>query len=364
MKTILVLEDSSRVNFGGGQKITLIVANILKDYFNLRFVDYSASTRYAETVMKQYGNNSFINIGHINVNGQKSLWLWIKMTLATLFFVLSDAQKVLKQLNKGDCISYSTNKRTLMFAVFLKWIYGIPFVHHAHLVEKKNGMYFVFARWLFQKAKTVLCVSNTVRESIKTDNCRLLFNPSLNKLGFKGFKKTNNFIVAYVGSLIPIKGVDCYIDAAKRCLDSIEFRVYGEGPLLKELDHRAKGRVKFLGFDANIIDKYYTDIDIIVVPTLIEEALSLVVVDAKSVGIPVVVTSPGGQAEIVEDGINGYHVPVNNPQAIVDSIGRLTSDLGNYNKMARASFESFSKFSYDKFKVNILKVFETNEFDK
>lgn len=41
MANILLLEDSSLVGFGGGQKMSLLVASILSKKHNLFFIDFT-----------------------------------------------------------------------------------------------------------------------------------------------------------------------------------------------------------------------------------------------------------------------------------------------------------------------------------
>lgn len=115
-----------------------------------------------------------------------------------------------------------------------------------------------------------------------------------------------------MGSLIKIKGFEYYIKAADKTSEKlpIEFRLYGEGPLHDTLETLSNGKVKFMGFSENIMNELYESIDIVVVPTIIPEALPLVLVEAKSVGIPAIVTNLGGQAEIIRNGIDGFLVPV------------------------------------------------------
>lgn len=360
MKTIIVLEDSTRANFGGGQKMTLMVCDILKEQFKLRFVDFSDSTRYAKIVKERYGDDSLMSIGHGQVQGYTGVWTWLKMTMVSILYIFSDTNKILKGLKKENCISYTTSKRGLLIAAFMKWRYGIPYIHHAHLVENPDGSYFKFAKQLFGGADSVLCVSKTVLNSIRTPNCKLIYNPSLNERGYKGTKSDRKYVVAFVGSLIPIKGIEYFVDAAKLCPSDIEFRIYGEGALRQSLEERSDGRVRFMGFESNIIDRYYEDIDILVIPTILQEALSLVAVDAKSVGLPCIVTSPGGQAEIVRDGVDGYHVPMKQPQAIAEAVMRLTNNIVEYNRMSEESYKSFKIFAYRYFKSLIRESFSIN----
>lgn len=357
MKTILVFEDSTRANFGGGQNITLRVCDILKERFNLRFVDFISTSRYAQMVKDLYGEENLISIGHGSISGHTGSWTWLKMIIVSCLYLLEDSKKILKGLDPSDCICYSTGKRSLLIAAYLKKRYDIPYIHHAHLVENPNGIYFNIAKRLFASAESVLCVSRTVMSSINTKNSQLVYNPSLNARGFKGEKSDNKFVVAFVGSLIPIKGVEYFVDAAKLCHKDIEFRIYGEGFLRETLEKRAEGRVHFMGFESNIIDRYYEDIDILVIPTVLQEALPLVVVDAKSVGLPVIVTSPGGQSEIVRDGIDGFHVPMKDANAIAEKVEDLAKNICLYRSMAKASYTSSWLFSYDIFNERVITSF-------
>ena len=359
MKTIIVFEESSRVEFGGGQKMTLITCDILKATYDcsFRIVDFSDQTRFDKIAREKYPECSFVNIAHASATSDFRMVSWIKAIWQMLLFFKRDVRKTVDGLRLEDTISYVTNKRSLPYAYYLRKKYGIPFVYHAHLAENPRSFYFpIFRRWI-RKAEIILCVSNLVKETIGLDQCKLLYNPTLNTKGYKGKKTDGHFVVAYVGGLIPIKGVEYFVGAAKKCPDRIEFRAYGEGPLRMKLEKLAEGRVIFKGFFKTIIDEYYHDVDIIVLPTILKEALPLVVVDAKSVGLPVVVTKPGGQAEIVREGIDGYLVSMKSSEEIANAIMKIAENLELYNNLSKASFDSSSIFSYELYKEKIVNTF-------
>jgi glycosyltransferase involved in cell wall biosynthesis len=58
----------------------------------------------------------------------------------------------------------------------------------------------------------------------------------------------------------------------------------------------------------------------------IDEGLPNAVLEAMSVGTPVVAADAGGTAEIITDGVDGYVVPLRDPGAIAEQAGRLISD--------------------------------------
>lgn len=362
MKTIIVLEDSSRVGFGGGQKITLTVCDILKEYITFKFVDFSDKTRFAEEVKMSYPTADFINLNQYR--GSITTNRLISWPISVFYFLahLNDGlKKIIGSDDTKQMIVYATNKRTLLYAYSLNKKFDIPYIYHAHMVERKSQLLSLILKHLLKKATTVLCVSNTVLKSVNANNKQLLYNPSSNEKGYKGVKKDCRFVIAMIGSLIPIKGIEYFIDAAKACPPDIEFRVYGDGPLRHKLKSYAEERVRFMGFCKDVIAELYGEIDVVVVATTIPEALSLSVVDAKSVGIPIIVTTPGGQSEIVRDGIDGFHVSMKDSNAIADYVKKLTTDLDLYNKMGKASYESFHSFEYNGFKKNILNIFNITQ---
>ncbi|MDY5237590.1 glycosyltransferase family 4 protein [Bacteroides helcogenes] len=232
-------------------------------------------------------------------------------------------------------------------------------MYHAHLVQQRDTK----LSWLWNRmtysASAVLCVSKRVMDSMSEGNKLLVYNPNLNYRGYKGEKKNAKWTVAFVGSLIEIKGVIYLIEAAKR-LPDVAFLIYGKGPLEADLKRSAPTNVIFKGFCNDVIIQLYDCVDIVVVPTIIEEALPLAAVDAKSVGLPVIVTNIGGQSEIVREGIDGIKVPVKNPTAIAQAIRDITSSCDRYNEMAYKSYESSNMFDLTEFERILTTTFEND----
>jgi len=57
----------------------------------------------------------------------------------------------------------------------------------------------------------------------------------------------------------------------------------------------------------------------------VEEGIANVVLEAMALGTPVISTNCGGMAEVIEDGVNGFLVPVRDPQAMAMAILRFSS---------------------------------------
>lgn len=358
MKKVLVFENSGKCRFGGGQKMSLNIAKILNEEFTLAFADFAKNSVYRDKIHSLFPDAPFITMKGYSSRNRIKLFAWMIEVFLSLLYSISNLRNIVSIIGKKDVITYATDKKTLIYAYLLKVIYGIPFILHAHLVENPSRLYYPLYIMMAKKAQKVICCSRTVVNSVKIDNTLLLYNPNFNYDGQKKYSQNKHpFVVAVAGSLITIKGFEYFVKAAKYLDSGIELRVYGSGPLEKELKKLANNKVRFMGFCNNIVGELYADVDVVAVVTIIQEANSLSVLEAKSVGLPVIVTNIGGQAELVEDGKDGILVPIKDAKAIANAINSIYRDKDKYIDMANASFASVEKYDLKRYKDRIVKLF-------
>jgi len=112
--------------------------------------------------------------------------------------------------------------------------------------------------------------------------------------------------LGYVGQLIPTKGIGELIREMSAWDSSqCQLVVAGKGTAAYEtmLRDQAPQNVRFLGFvDPDVV---YRAIDVLVVPSLWEEPLSMTVLEAFVHGVPVIVSKRGGLPEAVDGGRTG-----------------------------------------------------------
>lgn len=115
----------------------------------------------------------------------------------------------------------------------------------------------------------------------------------------------------YAGGLIAHKGVDVLIAAYAALADEFadaELWIAGDGPDRAELEAAAADvpRVRFFGQlgEQELADRYRRA-RLVVIPSLGLESSGLVAIEAMAHGRPVVATSVGGLAELVDDGQTG-----------------------------------------------------------
>lgn len=139
-------------------------------------------------------------------------------------------------------------------------------------------------------------------------------------------------LVGVVARLVPIKGVDVFLDAAALVAANradVTFVVAGDGELHASLVARAErlgigARVCWLGWRADVAS-VYADLDIVVMSSW-NEGVPVSLIEALATGRPVVATSVGGVPDVLADGENGVLVPPGDAAAIAAWVTSLLDD--------------------------------------
>lgn len=134
------------------------------------------------------------------------------------------------------------------------------------------------------------------------------------------------YVIGTVASLRKEKDYFSFIKAAQQVLQQrtdVRFISVGEGKLRGELEELVRQLgiqqyVFFLGFQRNTLD-IMKAMDIFVLSS-ITEGLPTAILEAMSLGKPVVATAVGGVPELVREGENGFLVPAGDYMALASSI--------------------------------------------
>lgn len=107
-----------------------------------------------------------------------------------------------------------------------------------------------------------------------------------------------------------------------------------------------KGKVFLMGYSSDIYGKM-KEASIYVLSSVFE-GFPLVLIEAMSVGLPVVSYScPTGPKDIVEDGKNGFLVPVNDEMKMAEKICTLIEDENLRKMMGKEAFLSSKKYKIE-----------------
>lgn len=83
------------------------------------------------------------------------------------------------------------------------------------------------------------------------------------------------------------------------------------------------------------------------------ETFGLTALEAMSAGLPVIVPTAGGIAEMVEDGMNGYKIDVQELDRIAETIDLIFSDHGLYKRLSENALKYSRKFNAGQMTENI-----------
>ena len=179
-------------------------------------------------------------------------------------------------------------------------------------------------------------------------------------------------LVLFVGRIEPLKGIDTLIQAIA-ILRSRGFYVClsviggepgtgqqgSEMARLQEMCQQAglNDLVAFLGKKAQeTLPYYYSAAEVVVVPSHYE-SFGMVALEAMACGTPVVASQVGGLAYLIQDGINGYSVPVDDPQLLADRLMDLLSDQNLRETLGRNAAQSAQEYAWPKIAERVVKLY-------
>ena len=187
------------------------------------------------------------------------------------------------------------------------------------LMKAKRDVYDpTLGAWVLKHASIVSSISKKnirlIKSMFELPDKKLFWLP--NAIDVDAFKynpnKTFGCTVAFVGRLVPWKGIDVFIRAVNAVMQKNKkgyFVVIGGGPLLSFYTslHVSKG-IHFLGaYPPNQMSQILDSIDILVVPSYLEN-VPTIILEAMAKGIPVIASDVGGIPEVVIHGKTGYLV--------------------------------------------------------
>ena len=234
---------------------------------------------------------------------------------------------------------------------------GVSIVHTRHCIEEKksfpkNLVYRFVNNVLSDK---VIGVSKAVTDNLRSDG----INEKKLSLVYNGIKPLNEYpneeknkmkekfslpptstVVGLVARLEDVKDPLLFVRAAKileKDFPDVRFLMVGEGSLKKEVEKAVaplKSKITMAGYLENV-EEAYNAMDILTL-TSKSEALSISLSEGQSIGLPAVSTDSGGTREVIEDGVNGFLVPVGDEISLAEAISLLIRNPEKRKEMGMA----------------------------
>ena len=246
----------------------------------------------------------------------------------------------------------------------------------------KTKMFIILERLASKITDKIVALTNGEKEDYIlfkiADEDKYVVMPSgvkLNKFKELPLKEIQNYkrklgipetslVVGTVGRLVPVKGPEFLIEAAKYIISKNPDTLFiftGDGPLKQNLEKKAfdlgiKENIIFLGWKDDV-SKIISIYDVFALPSL-NEGMGRVLVEAMALGKPIVASKIGGIPDLVTHEKNGFLVPPKNPKELAKYIQILLEDEEKREKMGLAGKKIALNFSARNIVEKIAKLYE------
>ena len=222
-------------------------------------------------------------------------------------------------------------------------------VHGFDTIRLANRRFLSLEKMMQKKCKSIVAVSEYDKRNLLAENIR------------------NNVSAVYNGTSVPVKtddisfGIPSKYKKSVLCIARVSYpknsKLFIEVAKLlpqyafvwignKQPMPNTPENVFFLGNIANAA-KYCSLADLLMLPSEYE-GLPIVIIEAMSLGKPVVASNVGGIAELVKNDINGYTLE-NTAPVFAEKISHILEDSQVYDRMSKASKKIYDEcFTVDK----------------
>ncbi len=184
----------------------------------------------------------------------------------------------------------------------------------------------------------------------------ILFNPE-QKFLVPPYIDENKFTITTVASLVPVKGLEYFIEAADKIYKkkkALNFIIAGpeissQKRYSKKIKLMLKNKpyIKFIGMCENI-PELLANSDLFICSS-ISEAGPMTVYEAMAMKVPVITTDVGASIQIIKNFESGIIVPPKNSLEIYSALVKLTNNKALQDNIALKGYQTANKFfSLDK----------------
>ncbi|MCW8884209.1 MAG: glycosyltransferase family 4 protein [Motiliproteus sp.] len=220
--------------------------------------------------------------------------------------------------------------------------------------------------------KHVICVSDSVKErnadiygdwNLHTihNGIRLDVYKRPNREVYKGDRTMKGL---FVGRVHESKGVYQILEAYRILRNQkvdVSLTVVGDGTDLDGLkDYCEKydlgELVEFAGYQSNT-RPFYESHDFVLMPSIVKEAFSLVAIESKAMGLPVIYADTGGVAELFGRCESGLRLDSLTAEAIAEKVGLIRNDVNLYQHLVDRTEREMHLLSIDSMTDNYVKYY-------
>ena len=342
---VKLLLITARTDVGGGPKSVLMLSKYLSEDFDL-YIACPNNPPYFDLYKQNERVKGFYFIPH-----RKFL---LNRYFGLVLFTIKNRIQIINSNGTGAGLYSRLLKIT---CPWVKIVHTFRGVNTKNVGSIKSNVYFFYERLFSYLTNNFINVSHgeqnvcleqgffSKKKSIVIHNgIEMLYTTGILKNDFE-----NKFVITTLSRFDYPKNMLLSYQIAQRLKNypDIVFLWIGDGDDKAELEILARQNnlnIVFPGFKNNIAD--YLSVSSLYLSTSRWEGLPLGLLEAISLGIPIVASDIVGNNEVVENGINGFLFDLNNIETAVNSILKLYNDKELRKRFSIAAKSSFvNKFS-------------------
>lgn len=313
--------------------------------------------------------------------------LAIDFSTFNIFKFLKNYFRILKVIKKENIdLIHSHHRNDTIYSALVKLlrpnIFLVYTVHGVQVVNNEDRFKYRVLRLIYFKLINVFFHKIIYISKYSRDLTKKYFHkvrhhivihngtpaPALNGDGF-GMSKIEEeikraFSISLIGDVGGVKRPQIVLDLANRLKDSqnIKFFVIGDGEqkaqLIEDVKNLDLTNVFFV--ESTPLIGPYIDSSNIIISLSVEEGFGRTIIEAMSLGKPVIAFDSGGPKEIIDNGVNGFLIPVDDIRLFSEKILELYNDPNFAKKMGKAGFRIYrDRFSEKVYAKKHIKEFES-----
>lgn len=223
----------------------------------------------------------------------------------------------------------------------------------------------------------VICVSKWMENPMKRlyGTKQSFVIPNGVKIQKPSIKSRDIMQFLFTGRIDYSKGLDLAIKALSTLkqhrLDVFEFHIYGDGD--KEYLQKCKKLVQLLDLQKNVffhgkcdnLEKAYEKSHVLLMPTRMQEAFGLVIIEAMTHKTLVIAPNAYGPREIIDDGKTGLLVKQNNLEELTNKLFQVYKNWQLIDEIGNSAYKKVKKdFDFEVVKAKVEKTLQLIVKDK
>ena len=274
----------------------------------------------------------------------KQWWSWSRL--------LKNQQRTIVHIHTCSGLSYFFDGALILLAKF----YSLPVVLHIHggkfdfFLQELSQWQFKIAHWLLIRCACIVVLSDSWKEKLEVIFPDVEFTIVSNGVPIHqqeldtSIKINANVQVLFLGNLSQQKGVFDLIEAMES-IDGVQLNLVGgedEAGISQKIrqiltKRDLEQKITLTGpMHGNKKMEFLQHADIFVLPSY-AEGLPISLLEAMSVGLPVIVTPVGGIPSVITDNQEGMFVNAGNVAQLAEAITRLAEDSTLRKQMGDAA---------------------------